>query len=228
MGTREIPLFPLQAVLFPRMPMPLRIFEDRYRIMIERCIEHNAPFGVVLIREGEESAEPATPVSVGTLAQIHAVQKLEGGRVNILTVGSERFRVVERHADREPYLIGVTEPYADDPPADVERLSVLSGSVSGLFGEYFKALISAAGVDLPEYDLPSDAVDLSFVIAAVIQVPLEQRQTLLEMTDTAARLEREQAILQGQIEVIRRTPPRKAVRVAPFNYRALDEVVTNN
>jgi len=228
MGTREIPLFPLQTVLFPRMPLPLRIFEDRYRIMVERCVEQNMPFGVVLIREGEEAGEPAVPMSVGTLAQIHAVQKLEDGRLNILTVGSERFRVIECHSDREPYLVGLTEPYGDEPPSDVEKLDELTGVVSGLFGDYFKALISAAGVDLPEYDLPKDAVDLSFVIAAVIQAPLEQRQALLELTDTVARLEQEQAILRGQIEVIRRSPPRKAIRVAPFNYRALDPFVTNN
>src|SRR3990172_3261195 len=101
----RLPLFPLRTVLFPGMPLPLRIFEERYRLMIGRCLEQRAPFGVVLIRSGEEVGGPAEPYDVGTTARIVRVQRLEDGRMNLVALGERRFRIV--HLDRsEPHLSG--------------------------------------------------------------------------------------------------------------------------
>src|SRR5438445_505939 len=83
-------LFPLQVVLFPGMVLPLRVFEERYKQMIGRCLETNEGFGVVLIREGQEVGEPATPFDVGTLAEIASVERLPGGMMNLVTVGTRR------------------------------------------------------------------------------------------------------------------------------------------
>src|SRR6185503_19425073 len=101
----ELRLFPLNTVLFPGMRMPLHIFEERYRLMIRECIEQDAPFGVLLIREGEETGGSAVPHGVGTTARITQVEYLDDGRMNIFTIGQERFRLSELSTDRE-YLTG--------------------------------------------------------------------------------------------------------------------------
>src|SRR3990172_7303439 len=90
----ELPLFPLNAVLFPGATLPLHIFEERYKQMIRRCLEERTPFGVLLIRKGNEVGEPAEPFDVGTVADMVRVQHLQEGRMNILCRGGERFRVV--------------------------------------------------------------------------------------------------------------------------------------
>src|SRR5437588_780370 len=78
-----LPLFPLNAVLFPHMPLPLHVFEPRYRQMIADCLEEGHSFGVVAIREGSETG-PTTPYDVGTLAKIVHIDRLEDGRMNLL------------------------------------------------------------------------------------------------------------------------------------------------
>lgn len=84
----ELPLFPLNTVLFPGTPIQLHIFEDRYLKMINRCIEEHKPFGVVLIEEGSEAFGPlAKPYRIGCTALIAKVEKLEDGRINITAVG---------------------------------------------------------------------------------------------------------------------------------------------
>ena len=77
----ELPLFPLNVVLFPGMSLPLHIFEERYKAMIGACSEHDTPFGVLLIKEGQEVGDPAEPFQVGTTARITEVQQLEDGRM---------------------------------------------------------------------------------------------------------------------------------------------------
>src|SRR5687768_9701668 len=109
-----LPLFPLHTVLFPGHPLPLHIFEPRYRLMIGRCLEQSAPFGVVLIRAGLEVGAPAEPYAVGTRAEIVRHERLDDGRLNLLCVGRERFRVREL-IPGEPYLLGLVEELADAP-----------------------------------------------------------------------------------------------------------------
>ncbi|MEZ4584481.1 MAG: LON peptidase substrate-binding domain-containing protein [Caldilineaceae bacterium] len=89
----EMPLFPLNVVLFPGMFLPLHIFEPRYREMVEHCVETKSPFGVALIRDGQEVGDAATPCDIGTAARIAKVQRMPDGRMNISTVGTQRFRI---------------------------------------------------------------------------------------------------------------------------------------
>src|ERR1035437_897137 len=97
----ELPLFPLNVVLFPGQTLPLHIFEPRYRTMIQRCIEQGQPFGVVLARE-----EDASPYTIGTAARITQIERLPDGRMNILTVGVERFILQNVYEGEDEYLIG--------------------------------------------------------------------------------------------------------------------------
>src|SRR5438445_13035426 len=101
-----LPLFPLNVVLFPHMPLPLHVFEPRYRQMIGDCLEEGHSFGVVAIEEGSESG-PATPYDVGTLAKIVRIDRLDDGRMNLLVMGAARFDVM-RAGDHRPGPAGHT------------------------------------------------------------------------------------------------------------------------
>src|SRR5215210_2225209 len=102
---QKLPLFPLNTVLFPGMPITLHIFEERYRLMIGRCLEQKIPFGVVLIREGSETSADATSYLVGTTAQISDGVRLEDGRYYLVATGQRRFRT-QYIVHRQPYSIG--------------------------------------------------------------------------------------------------------------------------
>ena len=104
-GLTTLPLFPLNLVLFPGMDLPLHIFEDRYKDMVGDCIDRKEPFGVVLIKEGQEVGEPAEPFQVGTAAQIVQVEHLAEGRINIVTRGQHRFQTGEI-IQRSPHIVG--------------------------------------------------------------------------------------------------------------------------
>jgi len=194
-----LPLFPLKVVLFPGMALPLHVFEERYKAMINHCIEAHRQFGVVLVREGEEVGPGAVPERIGTLARIRAVERLDEGKINLITEGTERFRLLDYLEGDDHYLMGMIEPVVDEP-GDPDSLQPLADDVKGLFLGYLRILLAVAGQRLPACQLPEDAVALSFMIASVLQAGPEHRQDLLEMTDTAARLERERGVLERETE----------------------------
>src|SRR4026208_264659 len=110
----EIPLFPLpNLVLFPRVLVPLHIFEERYKLMMNTCIERDDVFGLVLLRSGAETESEDTIHRVGVTARIVQVERLENGRLNILTEGEERFRI-RRFIAHEPYWKGVVDVFQDN------------------------------------------------------------------------------------------------------------------
>src|SRR5260370_10948037 len=116
----KLPLFPLNTVLFPGMALPLHIFEPRYRLMIEECLNTGGAFGIVLISSGREVGEPAVPHSVGTTAHISGVERLPDGRFNIEIIGQQRFHIVSLEND-QAYLTGTIAEFplagADERPA---------------------------------------------------------------------------------------------------------------
>lgn len=213
MPDHTLPLFPLNTVLFPRTPLPLRIFEDRYKVMIRRCLESGQEFGVLLIRDGEETGPPAVPVGVGTLARIRMVEEIGGGRLNLLTEGADRFRLLDYATGIEPYLVGMTEPLIDDP-IDAESIREAADDIRTLFRDYFSILVAAAGQDLPDYELPENPVDLSFVIAAMLRLGNRERQALLETTDTQMRLAQVAARLRDEVDRVRSASPPTGQQVA--------------
>src|SRR5436190_18402303 len=111
----EIPLFPLHTVLCPGIALPLHIFEPRYRLMIERCIEYATPFGIVVIRAGQEvGATDVAIAGVGTFAEIREATRLPDGRYDILVVGSGRFAVESVDTAKEPYLVAEVSGIEDE------------------------------------------------------------------------------------------------------------------
>lgn len=197
-----LPLFPLHSVLFPQFPLQLHIFEERYKVMMNACIERDQPFGVVLIKEGEEVGAPATPHDVGCTARILAVKRLADGRMHLLAAGEHRFRLLDYVEAELPYLIGRVEPL-EDLPAAAPAMPKLLEEVSDLFLRYLRLLAECANQPLPDgIELPDDAALLAFCIASVAQLSLADKQRLLEMVDTQERLEQERALLTAQIEAL--------------------------
>jgi Lon protease-like protein len=199
MSEELVPLFPLNLVLYPRMPLTLHVFEERYKRMIARCLREERPFGVALIKEGVEVGGDAVPMSVGTLARIHTVERVEEGRMNLLAEGSERFRIMSFSSTPDGYLEARIE-LMQDAPAPAARAEELAGEIERQFREYFDLLVGHAGVDMPEYELPTEPEELSFVIASILDTEPEQRQTLLEMRDTVHRMEIVSALLAAELE----------------------------
>jgi Lon protease-like protein len=175
----ELPLFPLHTVLFPGRTLPLHVFEPRYRLMIGRCLERGAPFGVVLIRAGLEVGEPAEPYEVGTTAEIVQHERLPDGRMRLLCIGRDRFRVREQLAG-EPYAVGRVEEVVDEPVR-----TDLAGPTARLAAG-LGAYVSPAGLE--GLTLPDDPTALSFAAPAALPLDLTEQQGLLEMTSTERRL----------------------------------------
>src|SRR5215831_17790487 len=129
----ELPLFPLeQVVLFPGMSLPLRVFEDRYKVMIGACQVTDQVFGVVLIRSGREVGDPADPETVGCTARMVRVDRIPDGRMHILTIGEQRFRLLgQARVMPEGYLVGDVALLPEPAPATVE-----SGLVDNVTQEF--------------------------------------------------------------------------------------------
>ncbi len=193
----DLPLFPLHVVLYPEMPLPLHIFEPRYREMILRCREENSPFGVVLIQDGEEVGAAALTHHVGTTARITHYEELPDGRMEILAVGEARFRVLEVR-QRHAYLTARVEPLDEswDAPAGLPTFE----TVSGMFRDYIRALFAQTGRTLSTLQLPQEPVHLSYAIATFLPISLHEKQGLLEIAGTQTRLEREMEILGREME----------------------------
>jgi Lon protease-like protein len=196
----ELPLFPLNLVLFPGTVRPLHIFESRYRQMIKDCLYQGNPFGVVLVREESEYLSEE-PHSVGTMAEIHNLSRLENGSYNLLAIGTRRFRILSQHRSK-PYLSGLVEPF-DDCPEPVSRLSRHVEQVRRLFISYLNMLLDVPGDKDIETNLPETPEDLSHVVAYFLDVEDEQKQRYLELTSTRERLQCEIAFLRREVPFMR-------------------------
>jgi Lon protease-like protein len=205
MTTELLPLFPLNTVLFPSMVFPLHIFEERYKLMVNNCLAQDKPFGVVLIYAGNEAGGPAIPHPVGTVARIANWEWLPDGRMNILTVGERRFRIVDFAKPELPYLEGLIE-YWDDEPADHTDLPTLKNRVRRSFVDYLTLIMSLADQALPisQLQLPDDMTMLSYHIASNLQIEMNERQELLEESSAVARLKRELTLLRREGSFLQR------------------------
>ena len=176
----EIPLFPLNTVLFPGWPMPLHIFEPRYLEMVRYCTEEKSPFGILLIKQGKAERDTAVvPHNVGCMVNITQMEQLEDGRLLIMAVGQERFRV--RSLSRQkPYLVGEVErmPYL---PEKTAPLQTAVDNLHPLVLSYLNQLTTLAdNVEFDPTQIPTEPEALSHMAASLLQVSLETKQSMLE------------------------------------------------
>lgn len=188
-AVRELPLFPLpKVVLFPKRPLPLHIFEFRYRIMMNTILKTDKRFGVLMVDTMEGKV-----AQVGCCAEIINFQRLPDDRMKIITLGQCRFRVLE-YVREKPYLVGLVEWFEDKPP--LQDLTPKAQHVKQLLQNVVQlsAKLTDQQIDLPK-DLPESPEELSYWIASNLYDVASEQQSLLEMQDTETRLERETEIL---------------------------------
>lgn len=195
--SNRLPLFPLRTVLFPGGTIPLIIFEPRYRSLVRYCLRHRAPFGVVMIVEGDEVAAPGSesPVikEIGTTARIVRCSQVDDGRFLIEVVGESRFQIEEIAGDG-PYPSAEVTIYPE-PDEPIELLSGLAETVCSQFRDYLKCMMSADNRQLSGLQLPSDPATLAFAVASALDIALEDKQRLLEAPSTIERLTMETELL---------------------------------
>jgi len=178
----SIPLFPLNIVLFPGGPLPLRIFETRYVDMVGRCMREDQGFGVVLIREGSEVGHAET-YDVGTMAKITDFDPLPDGLLGLSCVGLGRFRILNRGRQADGLHTAEVEWLRPEPSVSVPerhaRLASLLQSVLPQLGEVYADI---------EMRL-EDAAWVGHRLAEILPIPLTEKQVYLEMDDPLARLD---------------------------------------
>jgi Lon protease-like protein len=217
-----IPLFPLSHVLLPGMPLPLHIFEQRYRDLLDDIADApgGACFGVVALRSGAEAQSKNTLDAgpdvepVGTLAEILELEPRGDGTSDLLSVGSRRFRIERLLLDGKAYLRAEVEFLGED---DGELTAEQETRARELLELYDAILIRLAGRATGS-ELPDDANQVSYQIAARLPLPPGERQELLTATTTADRLDRLAELLRREIALLRCT---RSIAVSPAVLRML-------
>lgn len=200
--TQDLSLFPLNVVLFPGMRLPLHIFEPRYRLMIGNCLEADQDFGVLMARSTPGPEGVTTAYTVGTSARITRVKRLQDGRMNIMTTGVERFRVLQL-MQTEPYVIGRIEPFPleGEESSDVRKLAHRTGK---RFVRYLRLVNEVLGSTVDLDVTPRDSRSLAYLIAMAMDIALEEKQQLLSMPGLLALLAKEAMFLSREETLLSR------------------------
>ncbi len=188
-AVRELPLFPLpEVVLFPGRPLPLHIFEFRYRIMMNTILESDRRFGVLMWDPSQGKA-----ANIGCCAEIVKFERLPDDRMMVVSMGQQRFRVLD-YVREKPYRVGLVE-WIEDQPQEQE-LNSLAAQVREVLADVVKlsSKLTEQDISLPD-DVPELPLELSYWVASNFYGVAAEQQALLEMQDTAARLQREVEIL---------------------------------
>jgi len=144
------------------------------------------------------------PAPVGTFARIVDYERLPDGRYNLLTIGTQRFRVVEESHDNPLYLTGRVEPLDDVPDADAREQAYLAAEAHEALGVYLRAVLTLLGSEEHTIAVPEDAADLSYLIATCLGCDDDQKQRMLEITSISARLTSGLHGLRAEIEALER------------------------
>tara|TARA_B100000586_G_scaffold188376_1_gene138488 strand:+ start:50 stop:700 length:651 start_codon:yes stop_codon:yes gene_type:complete len=183
--TRRLPLFPLHTVLFPGAIIPLQVFEERYKKMMKVCLESDGRFGVVLIKDGQEVGGSAIPHDIGTIAKVLTVSESSMDRLHITAIGEERFQILEIVEDK-PFITAlvVADEKSQKHEVSIRELDLAKETVS----KHVSYLLSMRGGWMNNTYAPSDPLTLSYFLAQILQVDMNERQRLLAMDSCEGRL----------------------------------------
>jgi len=187
---KNIPLFPLNTVLFPDGILPLRIFEARYLDMVSESLRNESPFGICLITKGKEAGSPAECYRIGTFAHIIDWEKGDDGILGITVQGGKRFRIIDKRERKNKLLEGDIEIMEDN---DNEELPVEYQLLSDLLRQI------ADKFELPHLSDKEKYLDAGWVgcrLAELLPFELDAKQLLLEIDNPLNRLEQIQSLLQ--------------------------------
>jgi Lon protease-like protein len=224
----RLPYFPLHVVVFPHLPLPIHVFEERYRVMTHDVVADGSPFAgrfvVAMLTEGSEVDEPGTAQAraeqIGSIVEVRSAERFADGQWALLVVGVARALVSEiDHSG--PYATARVEPLVDTT-GDAERAAQLLPRVQAALDAYlqtvkqFVASAASLGSDSPEITtvaasldevlkpirLPDDPLAASYAVAGVLQIELTRKQQLLELPDAAARLGAELDLLRREARLL--------------------------
>lgn len=219
-GLERLPLYPLDAVLFPDAGLTVGVVDERNRQNVLQCIERGAPIGFVLVKRGLVSDETLETHMVGTAAEIYQVRTYDDGRMDIDVLGRWRFRIRRLDLDSGP-ASALVERLEEGPMPNTAQNELLIKEVQDGFSEFFGELLnrpeqeagrsSPAEEELEETDgpevrvqivYPKEPTTMSFVLAHLLQTDNLQKQYWLELTNTAERLESMLPVLQRHLDDI--------------------------
>jgi Lon protease-like protein len=180
----RLPIFPLSVVLFPGTPLPLHIFEPRYRKMLADCLDGDRRFGITPAAPEHEIPKPGT---VGCVAEIRVNQELPDGRSNIIVLGGDRFVLTRPVEDAAPYHVALVQPFGEEPGS--EPPGETATRLRELFLGYYALLRQLNDVEPEDPSLPDDSLGLSFHVSAAIECDPGVKQRLLVERSTSRRVE---------------------------------------
>ena len=218
----QLPHFPLHTVLFPHLPLPLHIFEERYRAMAVDLMADGSPYGgrlvVSMITAGPEVGGDATTQAIGTICEVHTAEQFADGRWMLIVVGVARARLgaVDRSG---PYALveatEIGELMGDVPERLVPRVQAALDEYMSTVKRFVARTASVAehAQDQPDVTasldevlkpirLPDDPIAASYAVGGVLQVELIRKQHLLELPDAAARLTAELDLLRRETSLL--------------------------
>ncbi len=214
----DLPLFPLNTVLFPGMQLKLHIFEERYKIMINECLNQQKPVGIVLIKNGLEASAPlAEPHEIGCAAQITEVQRLQFDRMNIVATGQHRFRInhIKKH---EPYLLADVDEFSpiDDNPSLISQYAEI---LHPIIEQYIKILSQVSDMPFNPLQIPHNPRSLAHVASVLLQSENPLKQELLSTTHLSLLLRKLLEIyqLETMLLEIRISPPDDSFNIGSFS-----------
>lgn len=202
-----IPLFPLNTVLFPGMMLPLHIFEERYKTMIKGCLAELQPFGVVLAKSTPALTPNAVNVYVedlypiGTTARITAIEHLDDGRMNLISIGQDRFIIREVETGQGNFLLGRVDPFPLEIDTSLE-VDKLSQKLRPMVQQYIDHLASASGEDISGAILPTDLTALAFLAGTAVQGPLPDKQKLLSLKSLRELIKATVSVLDKEDKIL--------------------------
>ena len=180
----RLPLFPLAAALFPGTPLPLRIFEPRYRRMLTDVLAGDRRFGIVTV---DHDGDVPAPGAVGCIAHIQVSEEQPDGTFTIIVAGESRFVLAEVGGEPQPYLVGLVDRF--DDTAGTAPEAGRTRQLRELFEDYVAAMRQLSDAPAGELHLPEDAEALSFNVAAAAELDVRVKRRLLAERSTARRVE---------------------------------------
>jgi Lon protease-like protein len=186
----RLPIFPLTVVLFPGTPLPLHIFEPRYKRLLADCLQSDRRFGITPV---DKVSEVPGPGAIGCIAEVRVNQELPDGRSNVVVVGGPRFVLSRLLDEPHPYLMAMIQTFEDD--IDSELADLDTSDLRALFGHYC-ATLRELNDTVPEEPLvPEDPSSLSFHIAGGIECDVGVKRRLLAERSTVRRIKALQLLL---------------------------------
>jgi Lon protease-like protein len=219
--SEPLPLFPLGTVLYPGLLLPLHIFEERYRQLVRDLLAGPEPgqFGVVAIRKGRETGVDGVSAlyEIGCIAALRQVREHSDGRFDLVTAGTQRFRLMSLEHGR-PYLQGQVDLLAEDTGDEAAAAAAVQ-AVQRAFGDYLVALAARGAGEVTIPELPDEPIALSYLVAASMAVDLPVRQALLAEPDALRRLQAERELLARETAMLRTftSAPAPGLRYSRWN-----------